>query len=176
MAWYKYNTSRTVDGVCIPGVYLPAIIHNSEHYLTLLGVYQDAVVECWDLCTLEEFESKVRNGWIVQSVPDNRTLRIHNLATLTVRSSLQHGSIEDLLKDVRSAIEELNGRMTAQEKFILAVKEYSESQSDLARDTLFAAHQDLPTFYHIYTFGSRFERYQEIQELLGIERPRPEDR
>ena len=78
------------------------------------------------------------------------------------------------VKNVRSAIEQLNGRPTALEEAGRAMKAYREDESLETFERLRAAFHKLPYFDHQFTFGSRFERYIDIQRKPGIQRPKPE--
>lgn len=171
MGWYKYNTSRTDNGDTIPGVFLPAIIHNFNHYFALLGVYQDSMIDCWGLCTFDEFVSKVESGWVTNCVPQYKSFEIHHLIRIVVDESWSHGTPDDLIKDVRSAIDELNGREPAQNRFVYALKDYRAEPTPESLHLLRMEHESLPKYYYQYTFGSRFERFPEIQTLLGIVKP-----
>ena len=172
MAWYKYNTSRVHDGETIPGVYLPVVINNLNHYFAFLGIYRDSMIDCWGLCTFDEFVDKVRSDWVTNCVPNGKSFEIHHLFRMRVDDSRPHGSPDDLIKDVRSAIDELNGREPAQNRFVFALKKYRTSSTSENLDELRIEHEALPTYYYQYTFGSRFERFPEIQTLLGIARPK----
>ena len=68
----------------------------------------------------------------------------------------------------------LNGRPTALEKVGRAMKTYREDESLETFERLRAAFHELPYFDHQFTFGSRFERYIDIQRKPGIQRPKPE--
>src|SRR5436309_5447122 len=73
MYWYHNRvTQRVAEGEVVPGVYFPAFIHNGDHYLASIVAYKDGMVDCWGLVTFEEFRQKVRDGWVVTSVPDGR--------------------------------------------------------------------------------------------------------
>lgn len=166
MPFFKYNTNReTADGV-VPGVFLPAVIHNIHHYFTLLGVYKDGMIDCWGLITFEEFVAKTKSGWVTNTVPAGRTFGIHHLAYMTVTASEPEGTIDDLVKDVRNAIEELNGRPTAQERIADAIRAIAENETHEARAAFISAYADLPCFHRKYIFGSRMEKHKDIQRLL----------
>lgn len=168
MPWYRYTTSRQAEGGSVCGVFLPAVVWNMHHYFTLAAVYADGMVDCWGLMTLEQFELKVREGRITNSVPSGLTLSIHHLVRLTVASARPAGTADDLVKDVRSAIEELNGRPTAQQQMIEAIRNFEGCDSPATRSALIKAHGNLPGFHHVYLFGSRAERHLEVQRLLGL--------
>ena len=166
MPWYKYNTTRETDDGAVPGVYLPAVINNIHHYLTLIAVYKDRMIDCWGLITFDEFIAKTKWGWVTNAVPVGRTLGIHHLLDLTVAASEPAGTIDDLVKDVRNAIEELNGRPTAQERIIEAIKAFNENDNPDARAAFLSAYEDLPCFHRKYIFGSRMEKHKDVQRLL----------
>ncbi len=174
MGWYKYTTSRVIDGETVAGVFLPAVIHNHLHYLTLIGVYKNSLIDCWGLCTFAEFLQKIETEWVVNTVPVGDTLGIHHFARFRIAEWHASGTMNDLVKNVRCAIDELNGRPTAQERVIHAMKAYREQETEEHFQTLRTAFEDMPSFYRIYTFGSRFERHHEIQKRLGLTPPPPE--
>ena len=169
MVWYKHRTFRQTEEGDIPGVFLPAVINNIHHYLTLLAVYRDGMIDCWGLVTFDEFVAKAECGWVTNAVPPGRTLGIHHLVSVTVTASEPAGTVDDLIKDVQSAIEELNGRPTAQERVVDAIKAFNAGDTPEARSAFRAAYADLPCYYRTYVFGSRMEKHKDVQKLLDNE-------
>jgi hypothetical protein len=117
---------------------------------------------------------KVESGWVVNSVPPEHTLSVNAFATFKIKACTPFGSIDDLVKNVRSAIEQLNGRPTALEEVGRAMKAYREDESLETFERLRAAFHNLPYFDHQFTFGSCFERYIDIQRKPGIQPLKPE--
>src|SRR5436190_14950301 len=111
--WYQELTYRDVDGVRVPGVTLPAFIHNCHFYLTELKVYQDGMIDCWGLVTFEEFKAKVADGWVTRSLPEGAVVGVGKFAWFTANQVTIKGEPSDLIKDVANALAELNGRPTA---------------------------------------------------------------
>src|SRR5262249_19063984 len=72
MTWYSSNrvTHRIAEGKVVPGLCFPAFIHNGNYYLASIVAYKDRVIDCWGLVTFEDFKEKVRDGWVVTSIPD----------------------------------------------------------------------------------------------------------
>ena len=167
MYWYKNVTHRVVDGVEIPGVFFLAFIHNGDYYLTTITAYRDTMVDCWGLVTLDEFHQKVRNGWVVTSVPEGAKISIFHLARFTATDITIEGPEEEFVKDVVNAIDELNGRPTAQERLIDAIKRYPEEDSFELRQEMRKAYSDLPAYCRKYTFGSRMEKRKNIQQVIN---------
>jgi uncharacterized protein (TIGR02996 family) len=170
MSWYsKQLTQRIVEGKVVPGVYFPAFIHNGNYYLASIVAYKDRIIDCWGLVTFEEFREKVRDGWVVTSIPDGATVEIHNVARFTVSGISVFGPEEEFVKEVANAIEELNGRPTAQDRLIKAIGELREQDTPELRTEFRRAYADLPAYYRRVIFGSRMEKHKDIQRLLDAE-------
>jgi hypothetical protein len=172
MYWYyKRITQRIADNVVVPGVYFPAFIHNGDHHLTHIVAYRDGMVDCPGLVTFEVFKEKVRSGWVVTSVPEGATVSIHHVGRFTVSSVSIEGPEEEFIKDVANAIEELNGRPTAQTRLVQAIKGLREQVTPELRIQFREAYGALPAYCRKYVFGSRMEKYTDLQRLLLGEEP-----
>jgi hypothetical protein len=172
MYWYKNVTHREVDGTVVTGVYFTAFIHNGDHYLTNIVAYKDWKVDCWGLVPFAEFVEKVEDGWVVTSVPDGATVHIHHVARFTAKDVYVEGPESEFVKDVASAIEELNGRPTAQERLIEAIAGLSKENTPELREQLRQAYRNLPAYCRKYIFGSRMEQKKDIQRLLEMDEQR----
>jgi hypothetical protein len=170
MYWYsKCVTQRLAGDEVVPGVYFPAFIHNFDYHLTSIVAYKDAMVECWGLVTFEQFKQKVRDGWVVTSVPEGATISIHHVGRFKVGDVWIEGPEEELVKDVGNAIEELNGRPTAQARLVKAIRGLREQDTPELRSEFRRAYADLPAYCRKYVFGSRMEKYTDLQRLLDSE-------
>ncbi|MYV61940.1 DUF1768 domain-containing protein, partial [Streptomyces sp. SID4931] len=74
-------TYRIADGVRIPGTWRHAFIRNGRYFLTDLFIYADGLIDCWGLVTIEEFEEKLRTGWVATTLPDGAEASAHHLAS-----------------------------------------------------------------------------------------------
>jgi uncharacterized protein (TIGR02996 family) len=170
MTYYSNRrTCRIAEGKVVPGVYFPAFIHNGNYYLDSIVAYKDRVIDCWGLVTFEEFKEKVREGWVVTSIPEGATVDIHHVARFTVSGVSVMGPEEEFVKDVANAIEELNGRPTAQARLVKAIAGLRRQDTPELRRELRRAYADLPAYYRTYIFGSRREKYADLQRLLNGE-------
>ena len=170
MYWYSRRvTQRIAEGKVIPGVYFPAFIHNGRYFLASIVAYKDQIIDCWGLVTFEDFKEKVRDGWVVTSIPDGAPVDIHNVARFTVSGVSVLGPEEEFVKDVANAIEELNGRPTAQARLIKAIRGLRQQDTPELRSEFRRAYADLPAYLRTYIFGSRRERYTDLQRLLDGE-------
>ena len=167
MYWYaRHVTRRLVEGREVPGVYFPAFIHNGDYYLTNIVAYQDGMVECWGLVTFAEFAQKVVEGWVVTSVPEGATGDIHHVARFTISGVHVEGPETEFVKDVANAIDELNGRPTAQARLVEAIRGLRIGETLELVEEFRKAYSDLPAYRRKYIFGSRMEKYKEIQRFL----------
>ena len=167
MYWYSNRvTQRLSEGEVVPGVYFTAFIHNFDYHLASIVAYQDAMIECWGLVTFEEFQQKVRDGWVVTSVPEGATVSIHHVARFTVGGVVVEGPEEEFVKDVANAIEELNSRPTAQARLVEAISGLRKQDIPELRSQFRQAYADLPIYCRKYFFGSRMERHTDLQRLL----------
>lgn len=168
MSWYsKRVTQRIVEGKAVPGVCFPAFIHNFNYYLTSIVAYKDRVVDCWGLVTFEDFKEKVRSGWVVTSISEGAFVDIHNVARFTVSGISVMGPEEEFIKDVASAIEELNDRPTAQERLLKTIAGLCEQDTPELRKEFRRAYADLPAYYRTLIFGSRMQKFTDLQGLLA---------
>jgi hypothetical protein len=172
MYWYAGRGTRRFDGDReIPGVYFPAFIHNEEYYFTNVVAYQDGMVECWGLVTFAEFVQKVHAGWVVTSLPEGATVCIHHLARFTATEITVEGTETEFIKDVANAIEELNGRPTAQARLVEAIQGLRTGITPERTEMFRSAYAALPAYCRKYTFGSRMEKYKDFQQLLENDEP-----
>ena len=70
---------ETEAGSIIKGIGLPAFINNGGYHQVLIGVYEDGLIDCWGLVTLQEFKEHVRSGWVVTQVPKGAPVSFHPL-------------------------------------------------------------------------------------------------
>ncbi|HMR09474.1 MAG TPA: hypothetical protein PKA88_27030, partial [Polyangiaceae bacterium] len=93
------------------GLATPAFIHNSSYFLVNLQVYEDGLVNCWELLDLKLFEKKLDEGWVVPGVPDGEDLSVHGLGNFKLRAGKWKDSPATLLARVRALVRELNPQL-----------------------------------------------------------------
>jgi hypothetical protein len=165
--WYQELTYRDADGVRVPGVTLPAFIHNRHFYLTTLKVYQDGVIDCWGLMTFEDFKQKVAEGWVTRSLPEGAIVGVGKFAWFTANEVRIEGEPSDLIKDVANALAELNGRPTAIMRLTVAMRRLKEQDDRDVRLELRRAYDDLPAYDRQFVFGSHMEGRKDVQRIIA---------
>jgi hypothetical protein len=93
------------------GVACPAIIHNCNYFFVSLRVYEDGIVDCWEMVDLPLFEEKVRSGWVETRVPDGEEISIHGLGAWTVEAGSWDHSPGGFSEHVTELVRELNPTM-----------------------------------------------------------------
>jgi hypothetical protein len=144
------SVTRTVDGKTIPGVTRPVFIHNGPYFLTDLAIYRDGAVDCWGLVDFDEFCDMVQSGRVVTRPPDGAEISIHHLASFTVREVLYAIAGDDLIGEVRDAIEALNDRPTSSETCRRAFDAFNETPTDEAQAELKLAYEAVPRHLRPY--------------------------
>jgi hypothetical protein len=93
------------------GLACPAIIHNANYYFVNLRVYEDGIVDCWEMVDLALFEGKVRSGWVETRVPDGERISIHGLGAWSVEAGSWDHSPGGFVEHVTGLVRELNPTM-----------------------------------------------------------------
>src|SRR6185503_17162281 len=105
---WNNKTFRTVEGRQIPGLLLPAFIHNGAYHLTNIAVFADGMVECWGLVDWDTFLQKVESGWVVTSLPPDAEVSINPITHFTATKLLFTVPESEFVKHALDVIEELN--------------------------------------------------------------------
>src|SRR5579872_4240187 len=105
-----YRTYRIDGDRRIDGVFTMAFIHNGPYFLTHLSIYQDGMIDCWELVDFEEFKRKVRSGWVVTRPPEGAEVHVSLLAAFKACDAYYWVEPRELVKEVADEIEALNGR------------------------------------------------------------------
>ena len=140
MSWQNRTYRITKDGGRVDGVFSMAFIHNDYYHLTHISVYQDGMIDCWELVNFDEFRQRVRSGWVVTQLPDSARIGVWPLATFRATDANYSLEPEELIKEVADEIEELNGRPTTVDRCREAWAAYQSSPSETTKDALRVAY------------------------------------
>ncbi|WP_145408225.1 DUF7638 domain-containing protein [Paenibacillus xylanexedens] len=79
------NIRRTKQ---IEGTTTPGIIHNGgHHFLIPVQIYEDGMINCWELVDLKELKQKIEEYWLGPDVPVGETISIHGLGAYRVEQA-----------------------------------------------------------------------------------------
>lgn len=96
----------------LTGLVVPAVIRNGGSYFFInLNVYEDGVVDCWEMVDLDLLADKVDSGWLVPAIPNGEEISIHGLGAWIVEDGSWEFTEQTLLKHFRSVVRELNPKM-----------------------------------------------------------------
>ncbi|MDX3698078.1 NADAR family protein [Streptomyces europaeiscabiei] len=161
-------THRTADGVRIPGTWRHAFIRNGGHYfLTDLFVYADGLIDCWGLVTVEEFEEKLRTGWVATSFPEGGEASAHELADWKFNEPESWLTPELLVAEVRDTIEQLNGRPDSTGRCLAAVDVFLADRTEENRAAARAAFLAVPESQRRYALGDMDSKDWPLRVLVA---------
>ncbi|MER7406123.1 NADAR family protein [Streptomyces sp. NPDC000070] len=159
-------TYRTADGVRVPGTWRHAFIRNGDHFLTDLFIYADGLIDCWGLVTLEEFEEKLRRGWVATELPDGARVSAHGLAAWRFSEPRTRLTPELLLAEVRDTIDQLNGRPDSTDRCLAAVDAFLADRTEEKRAAARAAYLAIPETQRHYALGDMDSKDWPLQVLV----------
>ncbi|MEU7409141.1 NADAR family protein [Streptomyces sp. NPDC042638] len=161
-------THRMADGVRVPGTWRHAFICNGgSYFLTDLFIYADGLVDCWELVTLDEFEKKLRSGWVATSLPDGGHASAHHLASWTFGEPRTWLTPELLLAEVRDTVDKLNRRPDSTDRCLAAVDVFMGDRSEENRAAARAAYLAIPETVRHYALGDMDHKDRPLQVLVA---------
>ncbi|MFG2340617.1 NADAR family protein [Streptomyces yangpuensis] len=159
---------RTADGVRIPGTWRHAFICNGgTYFLTDLFIYADGLIDCWELVTLEEFEQKLRRGWVATSLPEGGKASAHDLASWTFGDPYTWLTPDLLLAEVRDTVDELNGRPDSTARCLAAVDVFMADRTEDHRAAARAAYLAVPETVRHYALGDMDSKDHPLRVLVA---------
>ncbi|MFF2073466.1 NADAR family protein [Kitasatospora sp. NPDC058162] len=160
-------THRTADGVRIPGTWRHVFIRNGHYFLTDLFIYADGLIDCWGLVTIEEFEEKLRTGWVATSLPEGAEASAHDLAEWRFSEPQSWQTPELLLAEVRDTIDQLNGRPDSTERCLAAVDVFLADRTEENRAAAHAAFLAIPESQRCYALGDMDRKDRPLRVLVA---------
>lgn len=160
-------THRMADGVRVPGTWRHAFIRNGDYFLTDLFIYADGLVDCWGLVTLEEFEEKLRRGWVATELPEGARASGHELAAWKFSEPRTWHTPELLLAEVRDTVDQLNGRPDSTDRCLDAVDAFLADRTEEKRDVARAAYLAIPRTQRHYALGDMDRKDWPLQVLVA---------
>ena len=96
----------------LKGRYVPSFINNGGNYFFVnLQVFEDGLVDCWELLDLELFKKKINSGWVSQAIPNGKAFSIHHLGSWEVKDGNWLFNQDSFYEHVVSVIKSLNPQM-----------------------------------------------------------------
>lgn len=158
---------REFNRKLIKGIGLPAFIHNGDYHSTVIEVYEDGLICCWDNVDFEGFVGKVRSGRVTTQVPvGGAIVRFHLFSGLSegVRTYVKE---EEFIKEVRDTIDELQGKSTSSERCRKAFSAFLKSPEASARENLKTQYERVPEHLKKYTLGDMDAKDGDIKSIIA---------
>lgn len=137
---------RRRDGQRVAGFRRTAFIHNWDYHLAEIRVYADGVIDCWGLVDFEGFQRKVREGWVVTTLPEGAKVHVSPLGSFRATEVWNDVPEADFVREVADLIDELQGRSTSAERCLAAWEVFRNEPSEGNRTALRAAYELIPVY------------------------------
>ncbi|MGW4378763.1 NADAR family protein [Kitasatospora sp. NPDC004531] len=161
-------THRVADGVRIPGTWRHAFICNGgQYFLTDLFIYADGLIDCWGLVTVEEFEEKLRSGWVATGFPEGAEASAHELADWRFGEPESWITPELLVAEVLDAIDQLNGRPDSTGRCLAAVEVFLADRTEENRAAARAAFLAVPESQRRFALGDMDRKDRPLRILVA---------
>jgi predicted NAD-dependent protein-ADP-ribosyltransferase YbiA (DUF1768 family) len=161
------TTYRTADGVRIPGTWRHVFIRNGKYFLADLFIYADGLIDCWGLVTIEEFEEKLRTGWVATSLPEGAEASAHGLAHWKLSEPQSWQTPELLVAEVRDTIDQLNRRPDSTGRCLEAVDTFLADRTEENRAAARAAFLAIPESQRRYALGDMDRKDAPLRVLVA---------
>ncbi|GAA3521406.1 hypothetical protein GCM10022393_39730 [Aquimarina addita] len=93
----------------LQGRFVPGVINNGGSYFFInLQVFEDGLIDCWEMVDLELFKGKLNSGWVSPTIPNGKKLSIHHLGNWTIKSGEWFFDKESYFIHIKEVIKELN--------------------------------------------------------------------
>ncbi|MFZ3497808.1 NADAR family protein [Streptomyces sp. 5.8] len=159
---------RTVDGIRIPGTWRHAFIHNGHHHLIDLFIYADGLIGCWDLVTVEEFEEKLRTGWVATTVPEGAVAAADGMGEWKFSEPRHWTTPDQLVAEIRDTIDQLNKRPDSTERCLAAVDVFLADRTEENRAAARTAFLAIPKSQRHWALGDRTDNWQLPVLVAGL--------
>jgi hypothetical protein len=100
----KIERTRVLQGRFVPGV----INNGGSHFFINLQVFEDGLVDCWEMVDLELFKKKLNSGWVSPKIPNGKQLSIHHLGSWTVKNGEWLFDKESYFEHIKEVVKDLN--------------------------------------------------------------------
>ncbi|GGV72287.1 hypothetical protein GCM10010294_32660 [Streptomyces griseoloalbus] len=160
-------THRMADGVRVPGTWRHAFIRNFDYHLIDLFIYADGLIDCWELVTLEEFEEKLRSGWVATELPEGAQASAHELARWKFTEPRTWLTPEILVAEIRDTIDQLNQRPDSTDRCLAAVDAFLADRTEEKRAAAREAYFAIPVTQRHYALGDMDNKDRPLQVLVA---------
>jgi hypothetical protein len=157
---------REEDGKKIFGKSRMVFIHNGNYHLINLEIYEDGMIDCWDLISFDEFKEKIKSGWVKTMIPENSHVSVFSLGLFNIQDSAMYVKEEELIKEVQDIINTLNSKPTVSELCRDAFEKYNDDPSEDNIKSLKIAYENIPEHLAHYVLGDMQSKDYPIRDII----------
>lgn len=166
---HTLKTYRIVEDKIIFGVLLPAFIHNGTYFFTNIAVYQDGMIDCWELVNFDDFVKKVKSGWVITTLPENADVSFSSITNFSCFEILYSVPENEFIKDVADAIEELNDRPSSLYFFWQFKKAFWENPTEENRKLMIESFERVPHHKKKFVTNPRDRKFFKEQGIKSYD-------
>jgi len=154
----------------IKGIGLPAFIHNFDYQQVLIKIYEDGLIDCWELVDFDGFKKKVESGWVVTQLPDDSEVSCTHLY-FGLHKFETYIEVTEFLKEVKDTIKLLQGEKTSQDYCIEAFEQYLTDPSSSNRINLEKKYKEVPEHLRMYLLSDQDAKDYPIRHCIESKPP-----
>lgn len=102
----KINRKKNIEGTTIPG-----FIRNIQYHFVNVDIYEDGMINCWELVDFKGLKEKLRTNWLVPQIPNGENLSIFHLGCYKIQSAKWAFDKRSYYKFIVKAVKKLNPPM-----------------------------------------------------------------
>lgn len=165
---FTNRTYRIADGEQIEGRWRYIFIKNGDTYfLNHLSVYADGIIQCGlDLLDFAAFQQKVASGWIATTFAQGARASAHLLVSWNFDQPRAWVTPQQLIDEVADEIEHLAGRLTSEDRCMLALGRYLEEQTDEHLAALREAYLAVPEHVRMFLLHDQDSKDWPLRVLI----------
>lgn len=102
-----YRTKR-VEGAAVPGI----IQNGGSYFYIQADVYEDGMVNCWELVDLRGLQAKLRSGWLTPTMPEGEAISIFGLGSYRIQSASWRYDQDSYYQLIQATVQQLNPELS----------------------------------------------------------------
>ncbi|WP_052714294.1 DUF7638 domain-containing protein [Paenibacillus dauci] len=114
---HKISRQKTIEGTTVPG-----FISNGEYMYINVHIFEDGMVNCWELVDMQGLSQKIELGWLTASVPERESIMVFDLGSFRVLQGKWNYDQEGYYERIVNVLHDLNPSMTNIYKMTLEEK------------------------------------------------------
>jgi hypothetical protein len=150
---------------------IKGFIHNGDHiFATRFIIYEDGMIDCWQLVDIEGFKQYIKDGWICLVPPIGSRLCCDNYdCTVSDIMVFENDTEEKILHTIQATIAELNGANFGKD-CLYAFENYNQNKTEENRKKLEVAYLKVPEQERRFLLGSMDDKDTPIRVAIWGEK------